>query len=222
MPLDLAVPPKAAVENGFGSLRGTVAFVGEPPKPTLLNRSADPYCNKTDANDESLIVNSNRTVRGVLVHLNNAPPQDPPSSPTLLSQEQCTYLPHVLGIVAGQTLRVHTVDAVLHNVHSYKGTSTLFNQVQIPNTPDIEKKFSEAGALLKFKCDVHNWMTAYVWVQNNSYFAITGDSGAFEMRNVPAGTWEIETWHERLPPQKIKIVVERDKLTELELKLRPY
>jgi len=60
---------------------------------------------------------------------------------------------------------------------------------------------------VKVKCDVHQWMTAYVWVQNNALVAISGDDGSFVMRNVPPGEWTVETWHERFGVRRAKVRV---------------
>ena len=135
------------------------------------------------------------------------PAAEPPKEPALIEQQNCMYAPHVQGIVAGQTLDIKNGDPTLHNVHTYKGTSTLFNQAQVPGTPNIEKKFTDNGALLKFKCDVHQWMTGYVWVQNNPYFAVSGADGSFDIKGVPAGKYEVEAWHEKFGSKKGEVTV---------------
>src|SRR5205814_6489128 len=60
---------------------------------------------------------------------------------------------------------------------------------------------------LKFKCDVHQWMTGFVWVQNTPYFAVTKDDGSFDIKGVPAGKYEIEAWHERFGTKKGEVTV---------------
>jgi galactose mutarotase-like enzyme len=52
--------------------------------------------------------------------------------------------------------------------------------------------------MVRIKCDVHGWMTAYAGVLNHPYFAVTANGGAFELKNLPAGTYTIEAWHEKL------------------------
>ena len=51
--------------------------------------------------------------------------------------------------------------------------------------------------MLRIACDVHRWMTAYVGVATNPYFAVSGEGGTFEIDYVPAGTYTIESWQER-------------------------
>ena len=56
--------------------------------------------------------------------------------------------------------------------------------------------------MLRLKCDVHSWMTAFVGVVSHPYFAVSHDAGVFEIDNVPPGTYTIEAWHEQYGPLK--------------------
>jgi plastocyanin len=210
--------PAAATPVGKGTIKGVVTLKGKPPEMPELKRATDPFCAKTKMKDEEVIVKDGKLVN-VLVHVNGAPPADPPATPVEVDQKDCMYRPRVAGVVAGQTVKITNSDDTLHNVHTYKGTSTLFNVAQVPHAPHMEKKFTDNGALLKLKCDVHQWMTGYIWVQNNPYFAVTGDKGSFEIKDVPAGKYEIEAWHERFGTQKVEVTVEPDKTAELKLEL---
>ncbi|MFN2386901.1 MAG: carboxypeptidase-like regulatory domain-containing protein, partial [Thermoanaerobaculia bacterium] len=69
------------------------------------------------------------------------------------------------------------------------------------------KKFDQAEVGLRFKCDVHRWMGAYAAVLNHPFFATTGDQGTFEIKNLPAGTYVVEAWHEKYGPQTQNVTV---------------
>jgi plastocyanin len=207
-------PAAAAPAGAKGDVKGTVSITGKAPEMADLKRATDPFCGKTKMKDEEVVA-ANGKLKNVVVHINGAPAADGPKDPATIEQQNCMYRPRVQGLVAGQTLAIKNGDPTLHNVHTYKGTSTLFNQAQVPNTPNIEKKFTDNGALLKFKCDVHQWMTGYVWVQNNPYFAVTGDDGSFEIKGVPAGKYEIEAWHERFGAKKGEVTIADGKPAEV-------
>jgi plastocyanin len=202
--------PAAAPAAGgaTGSIKGAVAFTGTAPAPTPLKREADAFCGKTKMNDEQVLVNGNKTLKNVLVRLSNVAGTFPaPAAAAEIKQDNCMYRPRVQAIVAGQAISIKNGDQTLHNVHTYKGAATLFNQAQLAGSPAIEKKFSDSGAVIKFKCDVHPWMTGYVAVNQNPFFAVTGEDGSFELKDVPAGKYTVEAWHEKFGMKSAEVTV---------------
>ena len=107
----------------------------------------------------------------------------------------------------GQTLQIRNDDQLLHNVHSSSAVGNSFNVAQpiagmvYSFTPKSEE------AMVKIGCDVHRWMTAYVGVVSNPYFAVSAPDGSFEIPNVPAGKYTIEAWHEQLGTLTSAVVV---------------
>jgi len=142
-----------------------------------------------------------------------------PSTPAGIDQTDCMFRPRVQGIMAGQPLTVRNSDQTLHNVHTYKGASTIFNQAEIPGLPPMVKKFDGPSSIVKFKCDVHPWMTGFVGVTDHPFFAVTGDDGSFTIANVPAGTYTIEAWHERFGSATSDVTVSKDKPAAVDLTL---
>jgi plastocyanin len=209
-----AAPPAELAKPGPGEVRGTVTLAGNAPEMPELQRSADAYCAKDKMKDEEVVVGPKGELKNVVVRVVGAPAMAAPESPVELDQDKCMYRPRVVGLVVGQTIKIKNSDKTLHNIHTYKGASTIFNVAQPPNLAPIEKHFSENGLLIKLKCDVHQWMTGYAWVQNNPLFAVTGDDGKFDIKGLPEGSFDIEAWHERYGVQKGKITVAAGKPAE--------
>jgi hypothetical protein len=63
-----------------------------------------------------------------------------------------------------------------------------------------EHTFKAKEVMVPFKCDVHGWMNAYAGVLDHPYFFVTGEDGKFSLKGLPAGTYTIEAWHEKLGP----------------------
>lgn len=199
-----AAPAPAAGATG---IKGKVTFTGAAPAPVKLKREADPFCGKTLMNNEEVVVNPNATLKNVVVRvMTGAPAATPPAEPVVMvDQNNCMYRPRVVAGVTGQKLLIKNSDPIMHNVHTYKGTATGFNQAQMKGSKDIEKTV-EAG-VTKFKCDVHPWMTGYVVGNENAFVAVTGDSGEFTLNNVPAGTYTVEAWHEKYGTKTVDVTV---------------
>jgi hypothetical protein len=128
------------------------------------------------------------------------------------------YVPHVLGVVAGQTIEVTNSDKTTHNVHTYAGDETTLNQGQPPGSPGVAiLAEGEPGQAMTFACDVHKWMEAHVVVSDHPFFAVTGDDGAFTIKDVPAGRYTVEAWHEELgrSTQKVTLAPHGDEVVGL-------
>ena len=72
---------------------------------------------------------------------------------------------------------------------------------------ELEKSFDTAEVMVRFKCDVHPWMSAYLGVLDHPYFAVTGADGSFSIDGLPAGDYVVETWHESLGTRTQNVTV---------------
>ena len=121
-----------------------------------------------------------------------------PTTPVVLNQQGCTYLPRVFGIQAGQPLEILNSDETLHNIHALPANNREFNRGQALKGLTHTHVFTTAEVMVPFKCDVHNWMNTWVGVLDHPFYAVSGSGGAFEIQGLPPGTYIIEAWHEKL------------------------
>jgi plastocyanin len=195
------------------TVTGAVEFTGTPPAMEKQKRDADPFCAKTAASDESVVVKDKKLVN-VWVHVVKGAPDAKAAAdaaPVVVGQKDCNYRPRVQAAVLGQKIQAKNNDPVLHNVHTYLGAATVFNK-GMPNASakPIDYVVEKPG-VIKWKCDVHSWMRAFVGVNKNPFQAVTGDDGTFQIENVPPGTYTIEAWHETYGVKKADVTVEAGK-----------
>ena len=194
------------------SISGKALFDGTPGANPKIDMAADPVCKSMHAQDffaERIVVNSNQTLKNVFVYIKEGVKEKTavPASPAVLDQVGCWYVPHVLGMQAGQKLQIVNSDATLHNVHAVAKENKEFNLGMPLRGMKLEKTFSNPEVMIKMKCDVHPWMNAFIGVADHSYFAVTDDQGAFELKNVPPGDYVIEAWHETYGTKTQKVTV---------------
>jgi len=196
-----------------GSVKGTVLFEGEPPTQETLKRDSDQKCAKGRA-DEAVIVTKGK-LRDVVVRIKNGSggTHTAPADPVFIDQQDCMYTPRVVGIVAGQKLKVRNSDNTFHNVWGQLANKDLFNKPQAPKAADLEldPSTAKAGDIVELKCGAHSWMHAYVAVQDHPFFAVTTADGKFEIKGLPIGTYELEAWHPTLGTKTMKIVIGKGK-----------
>jgi plastocyanin len=205
-------PAPTDTADGPGAIAGIVTFAGTPPKPRPLPMDSDPQCAKASpgATTELLVVGSGGGLKNVFVYVKEglgARRYAVPSTEVALDQNGCRYVPHVLGIQAGQTMLVSNSDPLIHNVHAMPKNNREFNFGQPARTPPVSRVFEQPEIGLPFKCDVHGWMNAYVNVVPHPFYAVTKDDGSFEIKGLPEGTYTLELWHERLGTQTQPVTV---------------
>jgi plastocyanin len=198
------------------SVTGKVVFDGQAPKFKEIKMDADPICmglHKDPVFPETLVLGEGNTMANVIVRIKNAPKGDypVPSEPVIIDQKGCNYTPRVATIRAGQVAKILNPDGTLHNVHAMPKVNAEFNVAMPKFRTEIEKTFDKVEVTpFAIKCDVHPWMSAWVSVVDHPYNVVTGKDGSFKFENLPAGTYEIEAWHEKLGTKTVSVTVADD------------
>jgi plastocyanin len=198
---------EAPVTNG-GSIAGKVTYDGTPPKAATITITQDPETCGTSRLVDEWSIASDGAVENVVVYLvdiKSGKKLDLPAQPTV-DQKGCHYEPHVQIIAKGSELQVKNSDPILHNIHSYLGTSTVLNLAEPKQGMVIAKKISKAGGMT-LKCDIHNFMRGAIFTTETPYAVLTGKDGTFEIKDIPPGTYEIATFHEVASPKSATVTV---------------
>jgi hypothetical protein len=114
-------------------------------------------------------------------------------------------VPHVLAIRTGQNLVVTNHDPTLHNVLITADANPGDNLEETQGA--THTVHFDRPDLIRFKCSVHAWMTAYAYVFDHPCFAVTGDDGKFEIPHLPAGTYTLVAWQEKLGTREMQVTV---------------
>lgn len=209
---DEGVTVEEGTAMGTASITGTISFAGEAPARTPVRMK--PEC--MDEHDstplsESALVSEGGGLKSVFVHVTMGLPDGysypAPSEPAILDQEGCQYVPHVMGVQAGQTIRIENSDPFQHNIHPVPEVNRGFNE-STPNEGDyLEKSFLVPEVMVSVKCDVHSWMQAYIGVLDHPYFSVSDADGSFSIEGLPAGDYTIDAWHEEFGSQQMQVTV---------------
>jgi plastocyanin len=186
-----------------GSVSGAVTFAGTPPKRATIDMDQDPACSvaaKEPVLAEGVVVNDGK-LANAFVYVKQGAEKfaiPVPAEPAVLDQKGCRYDPHVLGLVAGQRLRVLNSDPAMHNVHPTAAKNKSWNVSQMPGAAPIEKTFTQEELMLPITCNQHPWMKTYVNVLKHPFFAVTDNQGRFEIKGLPPGEYTLAVVHEKL------------------------
>jgi plastocyanin len=191
-----------------GSVSGTVSFAGTAPKQAKIDMSQDPACK--GMNMAETVVADGSKLANVFVYVKSGLGSrtfDVPSAPVTIDQSGCKYHPHVLGVMAGQTLKIVNSDPTTHNIHPTPADNREWNESQPPQAAAIEKNFAREEIMLPVKCNQHPWMKMYVNVVKSPFYAVTGPDGKFEIKGLPPGDYTLAFVQEKMGTQEQKITL---------------
>ncbi|MEM8679011.1 MAG: hypothetical protein AAGF97_06650 [Planctomycetota bacterium] len=206
-----AVVPMAE-PTGWGTLKGNFKMVGAPPQNPTLNVSGDDIsiCNPNGQAiySNAIEVAGDGGLKNVLLFVTtDLKPEAPWTHPSVVEatsgevefdQKACRFLDHVFAMKAGQPLKVLNSDPTGHNTNLLTKKNLPFNRTVPANGSVNVALDTPETAPFNVKCSIHPWMSAYIMVCPNGYFALTDEQGNFEIPNLPSGVdLELRVWHEK-------------------------
>ena len=126
-----------------------------------------------------------------------------PVSATMTTRRK-QFVPRVLAVTAGSTVRFPNEDPILHNVFSTSPDNS-FDAGQYHTGPGVSHTFAHAG-LVKVYCNVHHSMFGYILVLDTPHYARPDASVRFELRDLPDGEGELVVFHDRAQPWRQRVL----------------
>mgnify|MGYP001608230895 CR=1 FL=1 len=209
-----------SVEGG-GSISGKVTFAGKIAKQKKIIPTSDKtVCGAHQAiYSEELVLDSSKGVKNVVVLITNITrglstrslPQ------AVLDQKGCVFRPHVLVVPIGQAVTVRNSDGIIHNLHTQSIKNPPVNLAQPGSAKEISLNPFKIPELVKVNCDIHGWMSAWLWVTEHPYAAVTKEDGSFQISDIPPGKYKLEFWQETLGKLSQEVEVKGDQETKINL-----
>lgn len=209
------------LEEGMGAVEGRVVLKGTPPvlePPKVPTDKPELKACIEHVKNERLVLGPKNEVQNVVVALGNYRPATRPKPiEVTLDNKHCAFVPHVMAVPVGSSLKFTNSDTFIHNV---QGVLDLQFNTAVPPGGTAKETARKAG-YGAVNCSYHPWMQAHVHIFPHDIFDITDATGGFKLVNIPPGEHEIEIKHEWLAPffkpRKEKVKVEAGKVTRLDI-----
>ena len=197
------------------NITGRVSFTGvdampATPAPAKMDMSQDPACLGSGDSVSDEVMTKDGKLRNVFIYVKSGLPKvsfEVPATEVVLDQKGCKFSPRVLGLQAGQTLSISNSDQTNHNVHPVPKANREWNQSQMAGQGPIRRKFTSVEGLFPVKCNMHPWMLAWISVLPHPFFAVSGQDGAYTIKGLPPGEYEVVAWHEKFGARTGKALV---------------
>jgi len=190
------------------TVSGTVKFEGTAPKAAMIDMSQDPNCK--GGNKAENIVAADGHLANVFVYVKEGLGNRTfaaPAEAVELDQSGCRYHPHVMGVMAGQNVKIVNGDPTTHNIHPTPQNNREWNESQAPQAAPLEKNFAREEIMLPVKCNQHPWMKMYVNVTKSPFYAVSGADGKYEIKGLPPGDYTLAFVHEKFGEKTQKVTL---------------
>jgi Polysaccharide lyase family 4, domain II len=195
-----------------GTIKGTITYTGSK-QPEKLNVTKDPnVCTHGGEPDRSIQVADGKLKNAVVAISDDIKEGKKwEIEKAVVDNKECLFEPHIqIGRYKGQ-VEAKNDDPLLHNTNlalAGEGTSKTLANIALPQQGGSQTKDLKKAGVVAVKCDVHEWMKAWIYVSKHPYVAISGDDGTFEIANVPAGEYNVKVWHEVFGEKDAKVKVD--------------
>lgn len=153
----------------------------------------------------------------VAVWVHATQPARGPLQKVTLHQKGLQFSPPLLVITTGQTVAMPNEDDVAHNAFS-QSEPRRFNLGIYPQGQSKDVTFPEPG-IVDVQCSMHRRMHATIVVSPSPYYAAAKAGGRYEIKNVPAGSYELRGWSQELGEFKGRVVVPEKGVADVDVTL---
>ncbi len=205
-----------AAAQGGGSIQGVVTTRARALPPIRV--TFDQKVCGVELPDRAIVVSAAGGLANAVVTLTGVKTTSSPREVMVLN-DRCAFVPRVQVVGPNGTVKTSSKDPVLHTTVVQQADGRQLFNVAVP-IPGIEiAKPLVAAGVLRVGCSTHQWMRGWIIV-TDEVSAVTGDDGAFTLRDVPAGSYELRVWHEALKaaPAKITVVAGKPAQVTFEMK----
>lgn len=130
-----------------------------------------------------------------------------PKDHAVLDQKGCMYEPHVIALMTNQLLEIRNDDPVAHNIHVLAKINNPWDHSEPAGVAPIIESFPKPELAVHVICKIHIGMSAFLFIFDNPYYAVTSPAGSFELTNVPPGTYTVEAWQEHFGTQDQTVTI---------------
>ena len=135
----------------------------------------------------------------------------------VMEQRHETFVPRVLAVAVGATVDFPNHDPMLHNVFSASPAKKF--DLGMYDQGETKSVTFDTPGVVRVGCNVHPKMEAFIVVHPNPYVAVTDRRGSYTITGVPAGSYQVRVWHERLGERQMPVVVRDGQVQPIDVPL---
>jgi plastocyanin len=126
-------------------------------------------------------------------------PVAPPAQPFEMNTQRKQFVPRILAIPVGASVRFPNQDPILHNVFSTSKDNAFDVGLYGQGPGKTTEPFVHPG-YVRVYCNVHHSMVGHILVLDTPFFTHPDANGRFHLADLPDGPGDLVVWHDRAQP----------------------
>lgn len=128
----------------------------------------------------------------------NAPGEQRAPVTKIIDQKNETFIPYIEIFRPGDKVVFHNDDKTRHHVYTF-APARQFEFVLTHGQSSDPIQLDHVGSIA-VGCNIHDHMITYLYVSDVPWIARTDNAGNATIADLPAGDFEVRTWHPQLRP----------------------
>ena len=134
-----------------------------------------------------------------------------------MDQKNLKFVPKVLAVAKGDTVKFLNHDGVAHNVYSPDGEA--YNLGTFKPNEERTHTFEQEGPYTQL-CSIHPEMLGFVFVAPSPYAAAVDAKGNYVIKDVPPGTYKVAVWNSHLKAPDKPVTVAAGKTVQVDFAVK--
>ncbi|MBM3835875.1 MAG: hypothetical protein FJ403_21940 [Verrucomicrobia bacterium] len=214
----------SAPKTESGIIEGIIIFEGEVPKSSLADDAGVRHpLLEVDPTTQGVRYVAAFLVAGKPAGGTNEHKRSPSQEQLVVDQQNYNFVPHLIAIHSGEIVAFKNSDVANHNVRTTSSQPANEFNVYTSSDSAYRHRFvaDSKQRPIRLGCDLHPWMTGWIYVLDHSNFAVSDSEGKFRITSVLPGKYQLHLQQPDVGWRKEQTITVAPKITNrVEIRIR--
>jgi plastocyanin len=114
----------------------------------------------------------------------------------VIDQQNNLFVPDLLVVRTNTLINFPNSDDVRHHVYSFSAAKKF--ELRLYHGQTAEPVLFDKPGKVVLGCNIHDSMSAHIFVLDTDYYQISGSDGKVKLQNIPGGKYQLQIFHPKM------------------------
>jgi plastocyanin len=120
----------------------------------------------------------------------------------VIDQQKNLFVPDLLVVRTNTLINFPNSDDVRHHVYSFSPAKKF--ELRLYHGQTAEPVLFDKPGKVVLGCNIHDSMSAHIFVLDTDYYQISGSDGKVKLQNIPGGKYQLQIFHPKMEKEFIQ------------------